>query len=97
MISNSAVSIDGTFAGVNTSFILTSQSSYAIRMFKAFVRLTVMISISLVMGQAEAFCSVSTGFADCIGATLGEKTRILTFLTDACLVITTFRVALAAS
>ncbi len=97
MISDSAVCIDSTLAWINTSLPYTSQSGDAIWILKAFIGLAVLVCISLVMWQTEALSFVPASLADGIGATCGEKARVLAFSLNAGLIITTLRIPLAAS
>ena len=95
VVPRAAVSIDGTFARINTLFIATGQSCVAVWIHKTLIWLAASsVGITLVVLQADALGPVVLSLTDGVSTALFKEAWVLTLPADAGLVISTFKVAL---
>ena len=98
MVSWVTLSVYGTFARIN-AFPLSAAGKvvWAVRVYETLIGLTVNLSISFITIRTVALSPMVSSSAKGISATLLEEARVLTLPINASLIISTFRVTLAAS
>ncbi len=92
-----AVSIDGTFARINTLAVSAGQGIGAVWISEALVWFAMAVRIAIMEGRTETVGLVTVRLTDGIGSTFFEQAWILTFSVNASLIVSAFKVALAAS